>query len=171
MTSTGEKSWDWLPLEKPRYRAVDRSLCNEAIPSPLRSIRRMECLWRGGGLERLEPRHHAARGGWRGEASLAPAVGRPRCSTIASTPPAFFTPANTRPPGLHTSTSGAPDRREVNSAGAGWSTVGLDQNTVQFFKDVFKSCFFLKLDTVIVALIWPQSCGPLTPRIVCLRLT
>ncbi|ATB30422.1 hypothetical protein MEBOL_003883 [Melittangium boletus DSM 14713] len=48
----------------------------------------------------LEPQHHAAWGGPRAGAHLAPAVGKPRCSRIARTPQAPFTYATTlrRPP-------------------------------------------------------------------------
>ncbi|HYO69106.1 MAG TPA: hypothetical protein VEU33_23805, partial [Archangium sp.] len=51
---------------------------------------------------RLGLEHHEAWRGRRAGASLAPAVGRPRCSTIARTPAASFTDASTRrlPPHL-----------------------------------------------------------------------
>jgi hypothetical protein len=55
-----------------------------------------------GWLWRLELQHHALWGGPRARARCALAVGCPRCSRIALTPPAPFTYANTRrlPPHL-----------------------------------------------------------------------
>ena len=55
-----------------------------------------------GWLWRLELQHHALWGGPRAGARCALAVGNPRCSRIALTPPAPFTYANTRrlPPHL-----------------------------------------------------------------------
>ena len=51
-----------------------------------------------GWLWRLELQHHALWGGPRAGARCALAVGNPRCSTIALTPPAPFTYANTLKP-------------------------------------------------------------------------
>jgi hypothetical protein len=50
----------------------------------------------------LEPQHHAAWGGPRAGARRAPAMGNPRCSKIAPTPPPSFRYAKTRrlPPHL-----------------------------------------------------------------------
>ena len=51
-----------------------------------------------GWLGRLELQHHALWAGARAGARCALAVGNPRCSTIALTPPAPFTYANTLKP-------------------------------------------------------------------------
>src|SRR5262249_13872158 len=71
--------------------------------------------WQGlGPLGCLESQHHAAWGGPRAGARLAPAVGKPRCSRIARTPRDPFTYAKTRrlPPHLtQANTSNAKLRR------------------------------------------------------------
>jgi hypothetical protein len=72
----------------------------------------------------LEPQHPAAWGGPRAGAHLAPAVGKPRCSTIARTPQAPFTYATTRRRPPHP-TQANTSKSNVLLSHSAWSTRGV----------------------------------------------
>jgi len=84
----------------PGRRRTDSSPTDTRLPRPGRPLPGGARQGPGslGWPWRLELQHHAAWGGPRAGASLAPAGARPRCSRIARTPPASFTDASTLGP-------------------------------------------------------------------------
>ena len=79
------------PPGAPRWRPLNGfTLPGLAVRQDLHPLRCAAGAWLSW-LWRLEPQHPAARGGSRAGARSSPAVGKPRCSRVARTPPVSFT--------------------------------------------------------------------------------